>query len=161
MKKLLVLALVLGVAGLASAGLQMNKTANDTSVLSGINFTSTAAFAGAYVAFVGVPADCTVNYGGNKVTVADMTADLAAAFAGMYPGMIDVPSQVMWFDFADTNAPPVPANGNLVTMKASAPVTVYVLDAADASVVGSPITLVPEPVTMLLLGLGGLFIRRK
>jgi hypothetical protein len=69
----------------------------------------------------------------------------------------------LWFDYAA--APPASTaklpNGLLVTFTASAPVTVYILDASDASIVGQPTTLVPEPVTMLLLGLGGLFIRRK
>lgn len=163
MKKLMVLALVLSVVGLANAGLSVGKAGQDTAELFGADYAvidGAPQFAGAYVGISAGDVDVMINYGGNQWSVTDVTADAAEGLAGIVGAPI---IKVLWLDFADTT--PLPntklPNGLLATISTKVAATIYVLDAADAAVIGGPINLVPEPMTMGLLALGGLFIRRK
>jgi hypothetical protein len=173
MKKLLVLALVLGVVGLASAGtMTANQLTTTTGSVSGSGYTIDGGsgggpeFAGIYVGIVGAIPTYVVNYPGDKVDIYDVTSSIADAFAGIVgDGLTGSDFSKIWdIGFADTTAPPntdLP-NGTLITYTATGAAKVYVLDSSTAGeITGSELTFVPEPVTLALLGLGGLFIRRR
>jgi len=170
MKKLLVLALVLGVAGLAGAGsMTANQLTANTGSVSGSGYIidgGVPQFTGFYGVVVGTLPTYVVNYAGSQVTIADIDNSEGALDALAEALSINVGdiAKAWAFDFADTTPPPstILPNGLLTTFTGAGVATLYLLDAVDASALsGSPLTFVPEPITLALLGLGGLFIRRK
>ena len=164
MKKMLVLALVLSVAGLANAWIV---TVDKTTVNVGESFTMTIAaeagqgYADLYAGVFESAADIAVlNYSSAiKGAQAPDLAKVAATYdwaADDYEGVDIVVDSTNgqftageWFKVTFTG----------MQMGAG---RVQFYDYEDEQAVSFfPITVVPEPMTMVLLGLGGLFLRKK
>ena len=158
MKKLLVLSLVLAVSAMSSAALSLIPTAPDSAVLSGSGYAGGTIV---YVGIIGTEVSWDQLYAGSQYGAVDASA-IAADFAALFG--TPVPDLVIEFTLADATAPPatILPNGNLVGFIAMAPVTIYAFDAntGDAAV-GNGLTIIPEPMTMGLLGLGALFLRKR
>ena len=158
MKKMLTLVLVLAIASLANAGLY---TASSTQPFV---ITLTAADAAA-------AADAFIDYtplvaAGLNVNLATITPGAASVanlfvFTAAVDGA-DVYSVAMGHT-ADWASGAVLATIDLngaAPNVGSTPVTLNLLD-ADLNTIGSVSVMIPEPITMALLGIGGLFFRRK
>jgi len=173
MKKLLVLALVLGIASFASAGLgkagddglmdpdfMINGQGNGT-VGQPLFMAVTGAGVGAFdfiytgnlrgnTAFLGADPDLDA--------LAQMVVDeAAAADADLIGGPIVA---LLFIEFSDGTSTPPSTDGDLAAVVLNMGSSAYLLNAEDFSVMGTK-TYVPEPMTMALLGLGGLFLRRR
>lgn len=156
MKKLIALALVLGVVGLVNAGLSIGKNGKVAEISGADN-------SGAIACYVFTKAGA-VDAG--KMIYAGDLAELGAAPADAFAALVDAYgplSQAFALNFADapdTAGATIKPNGLLASFTAvQGPVEVFLAD-ADGAVLGS-VTLIPEPMTMALLALGGLFVRRK
>jgi hypothetical protein len=174
MKKLLVLALVLGIASFASAGVQ--KAGDDgimdpDFMIQGRNGNGTD---GQYlfmaVTGAGVGAINFIYAGSDTLATeylgADpdldalaqmMVDDAAAGNAELIGGPI---VSLLFVEFTDLSATPPSSEGDLASIVLNMGTSAYMLDGDDFSVLGAK-TFVPEPMTMALLGLGGLFLRRR
>ena len=179
MKKLLVVLMVLSIATVANAGLQISgapatMTPSDTVNLSIVGTGVTNPFFDAYLVVQG-PATLT---GGNL----DYTYGFSAW--GLYT---DDDTYVPWMQgiyndntiaqvgditFADTTVPPAAVTGTLLDSlilhcDGPGPVTLSLVtmngdgSAIDTTWDTKTILQTPEPMTMGLLGLGGLFLRRR
>ena len=184
MKKVLVTLLVLGLASAANAGLSMSIVGNTTDM--NIGDTATIAIVGAdpvpasdapwlMVTSANDPAAVsiaggTLVYGGSLSSYQD--AEAVAADAGMalpdllagmgFENLVDLGFAV----FADGSATPAPLTGDLVTgitltAEAEGAATLMLLDGEFNMVDSADVTVIPEPMTIALLGLGGLFLRRR
>ena len=166
MKKLIVLSMVVAMASLATAGLSLS--------LSGAGVVDTGA--GTYTMLEGSTAVITVSGSGSAYyTYLALTGDVAVtadaaiatpvALAGA-GDMASVGSSYGWLlTAAGGPAGPVAAGAQFTAdITATGPldavigVTTY---SNTGSNPGMAITIVPEPMTLGLLGLGGLFLRRK
>jgi hypothetical protein len=152
MKKLLVLMLVLGMGSLVSAAymLELDPADNGAAILTGD---------GNFAAYF-VSADKDVNfemiYQGSLRGITNFTGDLEGILgAGMH----------LFAEFADGGVPgsQILPNGIVARITAGAdfPIVVKLLDATDLSQIGADVVLTPEPMSLALLGLGGLFLRRR
>jgi hypothetical protein len=157
MKKLLVLMLVLGVSSLASAGLTLKIHDN---MDGSFDIMSTAFAGGDDVYFAAVSADIETTGGAiDGGPVASFVMDKAVT-----DGFMPVPADGVWGYFGDPFGAPA-AGGNWargIQARIGAVVDLYIVaaDWSSAELVDT-VTLVPEPMSMLLLGLGGLFLRRR
>jgi len=187
MKKLLVLALVLSVASLASASVQMSLQVNgqdaDAITLMPSDFvTISIVGAGDGTGAWLIAAGPGTLVGGDISHVANeymSDKDLGALidpdndpettwgmfFNSMYPGTTRA-IDLVW---VDTESPFVTFGPNLfgeAVFHCDAPgdVTIAIIDYAGEELIIADtlaITQLPEPMTMVLLGLGGLFLRRR
>lgn len=183
MKKVLVTLLVLGLASAANAGLSLNVDGNTTDM--NLTDTATLSIVGAdpvpdsdapwiFVQSGAVSINGgTLVYGGSLSSYQD--AESAAADSGMsvgdlltamadfgFPGLSDLSFATL----ADGSATPAALTGTLVdgiTLTADAEgSSVVTLLNGDFTVADSfTATVIPEPMTIALLGLGGLFLRRR
>ena len=111
----------------------------------------------------------TLMYGGTLAEFTDytgadagLTGAVDAAIAAFAPGagMAGGPSTAIYFAAYFTSSdPPEPVIGQLVDLAVDGEVEVYLLD-DNISAVFSAVAI-PEPITFALLGLGGLFLRRR
>jgi hypothetical protein len=173
MKKLIVLSLFVAIASLATAGL--SKVNAPASVEAGSSFTIDIIGNGQMdndSIYVWISGDATMSGGTNNIVDGEIyidqdSADFLADDYG-YNGYIN--GQVLWADISIPKATPAVISGNIlsgitVTVGADAAgttLTVYVLNENDGTIQASQlINVVPEPMTLGLLGLGGLFLRRR
>jgi len=154
MKKLMVLALVLGIAGLASAGLSLQQQGNDVAKIT---------------------SDADTIFGNNYYlviaqTITDYQVDLKAAGNPTGGSTVGAKEEYgdgydwlfLTFITTDSGKPMLTGDWLTVTAKAGQG-DVKMYDASGMELLSGPIalTVIPEPITMSLLALGGLFIRRK
>jgi len=169
MKKLVVLALVLSMATMASAALTVvgapagDMTVGDTFTLSIYSDGATLANDDVQLSISGpgsLDLSAGINYQDGGLTVGDG-----------FGWVDDIENGTMWMDFAKQAAgdPPVfPAimtgtalDGLVFTCTGEGDVTLTLFGPANGTYDTVVITQVPEPITMTLLGLGGLFLRRR
>jgi hypothetical protein len=105
----------------------------------------------------------TVVYGGSLSAISDLTGadpDLTAAVEAM---LGEAPTRIDMIELFDGTATPPDVVGVLVSygvINATTETPVALLNADTLEVMASA-KIVPEPVTIALLGLGGLFLRRR
>lgn len=157
MKKLMVLALVLGVAALANAGLVLKVDGADVAGPVKVNpgaevKVSIFGDAKAYNAFTEITGG--ISYGAFAFTGNAGDMSKSEALAG-YPG---------WYLLTVAGGPSAPTTAGeqvLVTLKVDQDGVFNLYDGDEQFLSGIAFTVIPEPMTMGLLALGGLFIRRK
>jgi hypothetical protein len=176
MKKLLVLALVLSVASMANAALVITPSA--TTVTVGDTFTMTLGTDTAITAGVGecywlLVADTSlvsIDYAsgaGLSFIDAGITVATDAASnhsdAGLPDGTEGISGGIFLTQLSSVNGT-IYTNIQATALTAGT-ATLMILDGGTSEAIGSPVTLtikaIPEPITMTLLGLGGLFLRRR
>jgi len=144
--------------GFASASISLSKNAGDNQItLDGVG--NTAEPMTVFMVFAIGAGDPVLNYIGTGSALTDM---IAAGWGPAFEGMLGLGAgdvKKAWqVELKDTTDPFALLNGTLVTCSVTAPGHVFLLDQGGATLQD---LYVPEPVTMLLLGLGGLFLRRK
>lgn len=158
MKKLLVLTLVLGLASAASAVvIEVDKAIINPGDVA--TFSVVADDTGAYGAWIEVIATGTSSFG--DLVVLPAAGQDAGTPDGSYAGY--------WgFSAASLNPAAPPEIGPQFTIAFTGGAdgdsgTVTLMDGSGVNYVGEPVVVnvIPEPMTLGLLGLGGLFLRRR
>ncbi len=164
MKKMLVLALVLAVAGLANAGLAFKVDGAD--VANGFSGTgSTVSILLDYTGvdyYTAIVSNAAVVITPDLGVMPDLAGEVVSTVVGNIGNVAEGFDGPVWTIASSTGAAK-PLAVFFTVAAGQKPVTIQVLDIDDefnGSVAGM-VTLVPEPMTMALLALGGLFIRRK
>jgi len=162
MKKLLVLALVLGLASGASAALTLvGAPAEPIDIGQSISILVDNSEDGAYSGWLEIVDQAVADYDGDPVFTAAGNPGGASEMkpADGYPG---------WYDFTVASFPPNP------TITAGEHIEVNVIGVSEGTTAlnlyatdgvtlldTAQITVIPEPMTIALLGLGALFLRRR
>jgi len=162
MKKLLVLALVLGLASAASAGIVLVSPDPTTLDIVTDPIDEPQPMAAFFLATTGEGSlDAgTMLYSGSLSAITDYTGadpDLTAAINAVIGGES---TRIDFVEFADGTPPPQPpVVGKLATYSVTGLLTAYLIDPDVTQVLSS--VVIPEPTTIALLGLGGLLLRRR
>lgn len=183
MKKVLVTLLVLGLASAANAGLSLSVSGptdamnvGDTVSLSIVGADPVPGSDAPWVFVQGAAAGInggTLVYGGSlsayqdaESVAADLGQDVASMLADLaalgFPGLSDLSFATL----ADGSIPPAPLTGTLVdgitlTALQLGEATVTLLNGDFSTADSVAVNVIPEPMTIALLGLGGLFLRRR
>jgi hypothetical protein len=171
MKKLLIMLAVLAMATVANAGLVLDPVEADETT--GLNLQTDPidvedAQQALFLAVGGGGGALdagTIVYGGAMSVITDFTgvdADLTAAVEAMTG---EAPTRIDMIELFDNQIPATPVIGVVVSYgvtNATDPdgTMVYTLN-FDTLEVMNTAKIVPEPITIALLGLGGLFLRRR
>ncbi|MHC4742191.1 MAG: PEP-CTERM sorting domain-containing protein [Planctomycetota bacterium] len=174
MKKMLILTLILGMTSVASAGIVVVTPDDINASIETDPIGDVVPMQAHFVGVVSLPGSVvpTLLYGGNLAEFTDYTGadamltaavDAAiAAYAALDPldDLVGGPSAQIYFGaYYDSQDPPVDVVGQLVSLAGTGEYEVYLMD-ADITAAYSAVH-VPEPITLGLLGLGGLFLRRR
>ena len=162
MKKLLVLTLVLGLASGASAALTLvGAPAEPIDIGESISILVNNSEDGAYSGWLEIAGQAVADYDGDPVfTAAGDPGDTSKMTpADGYPG---------WYEFTVASFPPNPtiAAGDHIEVnvmgvsEGTAALNLYATDGVTL-LDTAQITVIPEPMTIALLGLGALFLRRR
>ena len=165
MKKASVFILVLGIVTAANAGiLSLSGSGNATSAvvdLNGSGYTTTTITFTCLMVYADLSlSSITLVYPGLVSTITDAMGNAAnfEALLGLAAGAVKAAKQIDLRDdgggFNDLT------NGQLVTSSTTGAGTVYLLSQGGA-ILDTQVVVVPEPATMVLLGLGGLLLRRR
>ena len=172
MKKILVLMLVLGMASMATAALTIT---GPSSVVAGGTVTMYVT-ADAASAVSGETAWVWIDYAIYPASTGDALSNITklAAMGGTLSAILDTTTYAPdAFKFVGANDPPNPPEellvGNWVSFDLTAVTTTQgnsiILNLMDANfniiAGGKTVAVIPEPMTIGLLGLGGLFLRRR
>lgn len=162
MKKLLVLTLVLGLASGASAALTLvGAPAEPIDIGESISILVNNSEDGAYSGWLEIAGQAVADYDGDPVFTAAGDPGGASEMkpADGYPG---------WYEFTVASFPPNPtiAAGDHIEVnvmgvsEGTAALNLYATDGVTL-LDTAQITVIPEPMTIALLGLGALFLRRR
>jgi len=170
MKKLVVLVLVLGLAAMANAGL----TLSVSSTLLAPSDTASVSIYGDYTVLAQGLGDYFLGtvVGGGPGSLSNMVLDYTGNDSSVYTiddselaEFLGIENPLVGISLSDLTLNPPLVNGLLVHgifhCGGAGNVTLVLLDGDGYLVDSVVISQIPEPMTLALLGLGGLFIRRK
>jgi hypothetical protein len=168
MKKLLVLVLVLSMASMASATLTLSISGPDSLVI-GTQGTYTISYTGGTIlaSDVDISADKGTIGGGVIITTnKDGALDLVRVnpLSGKY--QIAITNDLVGTDLGSPTASfvftaPMTTGTALLTLGDNGQIDLDWVVLGDAVMGSKSVLITPEPMTMMLLGLGGLFLRRR
>ena len=163
MKRILVLMLVLGIASLASAGLTVVQDGSSLTIVNDVDYTvepGTGQFQAQLVVNEAGSLDGTYSFGPaasaiTTATVAMLYNSMPASTFGLGgPELVDFSFMVVVDDPVTLNLLGI---GDVLSYGITGPVSGTLYDVSGNVMA----TFIPEPMTMALLGLGGLFLRRR
>ena len=168
MKKLLILMLVLGMVTAANAGtLSLSSPGGNPALapatvdMDGSGYILPVTASVSFMVYADLSlSSITLVYPGLVSTITDAMGNAAnfEALLGLAAGAVKAAKQIDLRDdgggFNDLT------NGQLVTSSTTGAGTVYLLSQGGA-ILDTQVVVVPEPATMVLLGLGGLLLRRR
>lgn len=160
MKKLLILTLVLGLTSVASAAISWDLTAQDVPEGTSITITISSDNTDPYGAFVNME-DPAGAIGALQIMAeagdqASWTDDVALGVPGYFLAQANASDPGNWTIVAGAHF-----TLDYTALDAVSPVTITLLDFNAAPIDAVTVQNTPEPMTLGLLGLGGLFLRRR
>lgn len=159
MKKLLVLMLVLGMASLASAGLVLTNNGVDAGDEIGIDVLGELGVDDDRASIDGFEFELSITDG--TLDTSGLTFPESWMFAPYRKGETASSVDVTGGDFFPKTGPLTLMNGILANAKVGSIITITSTASANAGEVYDSAIVTPEPMSLALLGLGGLFLRRR